>query len=94
MILARPNGQTKTNVDDNHTCDCLCVCHETPKNYEVIYEQPLMTVDVSRKSGFMMWEESYAEKLDWRASQESQKYLIFLKYVKKYICFDSIQRQK
>ena len=41
-----------------------------------------------------MWEESYAEKLDWRDSQESQKYLIFLKYVKKYICFDSIQRQK
>ena len=30
MIMARPNGQTKTNVDDNHICDCLCVCHETP----------------------------------------------------------------
>ena len=68
---------------------CVCVT-KPPKNYEVIYEQ----WTCQEYQDVRMWEESYAEKLDWRDSQESQKYLIFLKYVKKYVCFDSIQRQK
>ena len=60
MIMARPNGQTKTNVD--HTCDCLCVCHKTPqKLWSYLWTAPndsgrVKKIRIHDVGGIICWE--------------------------------------